>query len=260
MGMGLSRITAQMTAAIVALAAGGAIAIMASAGPTPARAAEQVSVQAFTVPSSAYSAPLASAELPMAVNPSGTGDWVLVSGSAGATLLNEPTTGGPPNVLATGIDDNSGHSPYLSLVASAGKLAYAWSEADSYQMLGLTSSGTPIQLTGVAKALASGFKPDARDMTGDASGNLYIPDNAGKDITRANFQSINGSQPSLPSSFTTPKPDAVAFVGGKLWFTTDSGQLGSMSPTATDYTSGPDGAVSVNGNGHTLAAGPDGNL
>ncbi len=243
----------------VACAAGTGTALLAAAG--TAGAGTTVQVQAFTVPAAAYALPLASPAMPMALDPSGQGEWFLVSGAAGGTLLDEPAAGGTPSVVSTGLDDNSGKAAYLSLVATGGSLAYAWSVADGYQVLGLTSSGSAIQLSGAVKVLYDSFKPDAKDITADTSGNLFIPDNAGGDITRANFSHLNGSQWQLPSSFTTPKPDAVVFAGGLVWFSTDSGQLGSVSPSSTaSDTNGPYSGVTVNGNGHTLAAGPDGNL
>jgi streptogramin lyase len=245
--------------AAVACALGAATALLASAG--TAGAGTTLQVQAFAVPSSAFTAPLATAELPMTTDPGGQGEWVLVSGASGGTLLDEPNGGGTPNVVQSGLDDNSGKAPFLSFVTTGGSLADAWSVADGYKVLGLTSAGAPIQITGAVKILYDSFKPDARDMTADTSGDLFIPDHDGANITRANFSHLNGSQWQLPNSFTTPKPDAVAFAGGLLWFSTDSGQLGSVSPSSTaNDTNGPDAGVSVNGNGHTLTAGPDGNL
>src|SRR5579862_1263672 len=128
-------------AAIAALAAGGAIAIIASTRPAPAQAAEQISVQAFALPSSAYSTPLASAELPLAPNPSGTGEWLIVSGTSTGTLLDEPSSGGAPTAVTANLVDQTSKgtaAPFLSLVAAYG---YTWADADGGQMTGFTASG-----------------------------------------------------------------------------------------------------------------------
>lgn len=256
-------------AAIVALAAGGAVAVAASTGPSPARAAEQVSVQAFTLPTAAYATPLASAELPMAPNPSGSGEWLIVSGAATGTLLDEPATGGTPSIVTSGLNDTyttkqngttvTLPAPFLSLVAADG---YTWADADGGQMAGFNSDGSPANLPNIVKA----FPFDARDMTADSSGNLYIPDHSTSDVAQAlidlsDLGKSTGNLWTVPGTFSSTKPEAVAFADGKLWFSTDSGQLGSITvaDTSASNATGPY-LEQVNGNGHTLATGADGDV
>jgi streptogramin lyase len=265
----MNKLVGQMTShwhrvvvAAAALVAGGAIAVAATARSTPARAAENVGVQAFTVPSSAYATPLGSAELPMTVNPTGTGEWLIVNGASGASLLNEPATGGSPAVVGSDqetLDDGSGADPFLTL---AGANGYWWATADGGLFTGFTSSGSTPTLPG---GLISAFKLDARDMTSDPSGNLYIPDHKNSAIAQAlinvgNLLKSTGNLWTVPSAFSSTEPEAVAFVDGQLWFTTDSGQLGSfVTSNSSSPVQGPY-SVQANGNGHTLTGGDDGDL
>jgi virginiamycin B lyase len=254
----ISRSGRGAAAVVLAGAVAAGAAVLASAGAASTLSTGTVQVQAFTVPAAAFATPLASPELPMAPDPSGDGEWFLVSGAASATLLDEPVAGGTPTVVTSNLSDNSGASPYLSMVSAGGT---TWSEADNYGMLGLTSTGSVYPLPSLAKI----FKPDARDMTADSNNNLYIPDHAGGDIYQANFVKIGGADWSLPNAFGTPKPEAVAFAGGQLWFTTDGAELGSINPSSGafggPYEEQPGGKTGpANGNAHTLAAGSDGDL
>jgi streptogramin lyase len=249
----------QTALALIAAAAGVAVAALGGQGAASAASSEQITVQAFTVPAANYTAPLATAELPMVPNPNGAGEWFIVSGSTG-TLLNEPLTGGPAAIVAANLSDTgkSGPAPFRSLVTDG---AYTWANADGGQMIGFNPNGSPVPLPAIVKA----FSFDARDMTADSSGNLWIADHGGSEIVQAAIDPTNlgkstGNLFTVPTSFSSTKPEAIAFVGGKAWFSTDSGQLGSVTAGSTANDTSNPYAASVNGNGHTLTAGSDGSL
>jgi len=258
---GVIRSTSKLRRAALALAltaAAGAGAGLATTVGAASADSSGVQVQAYTLPSTAYSTPLASAELPAVPAPNGSGEWFLVSGSASGTLLEEPTAGGTPNIVTPNLDDNAGKSPFLSLVTADGD---TWAEPAGSGMVGFQPNGQLASLPAVVKA----FPFDAHDMTADPSGNLYIPDNSKSDIAQAfidtsDLAKSTGNLWTVGSGFSSTEPAAVAYAGGLLWFTTDSGQLGSIEvASSSSSVSGPY-SEQANGDGHTLTPGADGDL
>lgn len=255
----LKRTSRAVAVATAAIAAGGGAAVLATSSSAPAQAAEQVQVQAYAVPAADYSAP-GSAELPLTPAPGGGSEWLIVSGAAGGSLLDEPATGGTPTVVGSNLgnlNDGKGSEPFRSLADADG---YAWADAYGGDIVGFESSGALAPLPAVVAV----YPFTAPDMTADASGRLYIPDHNKSFIAQAligsSLKSTTGNAWTVPTSFSSTDPDAVAVLGNDLWFTTDSGQLGSI-----DISNGNSDVVGpypaqANGNGHTLAAGADGDL
>src|SRR5579862_3120657 len=109
-----------VAAVALAGAAGLGTAVASVGGPAAAQADGQLAVQVYPLLAGSYAMPLGSSELPMTANPSGNGEWLIVSGNATGTLLDEPSNGGTPTALQANLDDGSGANPYLSIVNADG--------------------------------------------------------------------------------------------------------------------------------------------
>jgi hypothetical protein len=111
------------------------------------------------------------------------------------------------------------------------------------------------------------------DMAAGPDGNLYLADNTGSidqcvpNLTATSTSTTPGTS-SGPSATCTAipfagdpgnnNPDAIASVGGKLWFTDNGSDLFSMTTAGTF--AGPFAGHNVTPYAHTLTAGPDGDL
>lgn len=214
---------ARLCAVCVLAAVGGVGAVLA----VPASAsASGPTVTAFAVPSSDYSAPVSSAVMPMAPGANGQGEWFLVNDSSGAALLQERISGGSPTLVeAVGAQPGVGAPSFTALVATHG-LDYGLSDIDIYSF---PPAGSP--------TIAPLTPVTPRDMTVGPDGNLWWTDNGGNIDREFLDRSGNlspGPEYSVPSQpFASPAPDAIASAGGKVWFTTNNAELGSLSPTGT---------------------------
>ena len=246
---GRGRLRSAVVGVLAAGAGLGATTALASAPTTT----PHVVVQAYAIPASDYTSPVSSYLEPIATDPDGTGEFVIVNDTGAHTsrMFKEPLSGGTPSLVES-LGEPAYTVSFAALVADKG---YDWglSEDALYGGIGPTGGGT----------INAGYaEPTAvRDLTVGSDGDLYWTDNAGlinQDIVvAASLGALNpGTQYSAPSGV---QPDAIAVAGGTLWFTSDSAQLYSLNPTGPGTIAGPFSAA-VSQFAHTLAADASGNL
>jgi hypothetical protein len=236
-------------AAACALAAiGGACAAAA----LPASASSSgPSVTAFAVPSADYAAPVSSYEMPIAPAANGQGEWFVVNGDGNVPkLLLESTSGGTPSVSTTDINAGVGTNLTTAL-AAFGSYDLALSDV-AVQEVPASGGSTLIPLGST----------DNRDLAVTANGDFYLTDATDGAIeaflSDGHGDYSQGAGGSIPNSFASQTPDAIAGAGGKLWFTTDDAELGSFNPSSNTF-AGPF-TTHASQLPHTLTAGADGNL
>ncbi|HVW45680.1 MAG TPA: hypothetical protein VHA76_01400 [Solirubrobacterales bacterium] len=222
-----------------------------------ASSAGAATVAVWTVPAGDY-AGMPSPLEPMIAAPGGGGEWFVVdvpdAGGHGPVLLEEPTTGGTPDFVH-GLVDLLGGTFVALAQAQGGPWGLSTDSLFELPVGGGPSTDYP--------GLGHGEPQDA--ATGP-DGLLYWTA-AGEDaIVQTEF---SAGIPEADTAFALPggygHPEAIASARGRLWFTTASDQLGSVTTAgafSVPYTEGP-GAGSGTDLApypHTLAADGAGHL
>lgn len=173
-------------------------------------------------------------------------EWVVVTGAMNADLLSVSTTGKvrlltsgllPPAAVPSG--QVSGLPSYGSVQADGHVWLLDYS-LDPAPLYAVGPSGRPVRV--------AWLKGDFTALTAGPRNTLEAADNSGS-IVRCSITkhpAARCASATVPARFDGGQVAALGQAGGRVWFTDDSGELGSFNPSGNRF-AGPFGNLRVNG-------------